>query len=846
MYGNSLLLRLTAFATVAVFGITPGAEAAALSTTSGPPGTASSGLACDSYTDVALGKAATASSSYQSRVPSNAVDGDNSTSWFSAVDQNPQWLQVDLGSSQSLCGVRFGWSNYATAFSVQLSDDATTWTTVWSGGAGGNGSQQLAVSGTGRYIRMYGTAKADASKGFGVREFDVYVMTNPQPPVFTSPTSTTFTQGVRGNFSITTRGVPAVTAITESGALPAGLRFSDAGDGTASIVGTSTAAVGDYPVTLTATNGVAPDASQTFTLHLIGAPRMLTVSTTADVTNSTGACGDKSITTPPTPLSLREATCIANNVGNANPVTITIPAGTYRLTHGELMPGKKKGQNITIAGAGSASTVLDGGHAGRVLNIDWPTVGGVSVTISGVTITNGRDGSFGGGAILDGSEYLSNPDLLQISDSVISNSQSDVDSPDSADQPGGGLYMLGGTLSLTNVTVTGNSSNSSPGAGVFYHAVGTAGPQLLTITGSSFSGNLTANIGAYGTSGGALGLASDNPSGISYLVSNTSFIGNTANSSGTGTAAGAAIFQENGNLTVTGSTFTGNVVAGSGTLANSAIYTAGTSTLHYNRLIGNAGAAVLTTRGGTVNATQNWWGCNSGPGTAGCDGAAGTGVTTNPWLVLTATANPAHVPGPNGTATITAALTSDSAGNPIAAGNLTGAFDGLPVSFADPPGDATVTSAPGTHTVPLSGGTASIDYHSNTTFGPDDDQVSLDNATVPATLEVDQPPAITSADQVTFAAGTPGSFTVTTAAGYPTATSITETGALPSGISFADNGDGTATLAGTPDTSGTYPLQFQAGNGISPDPTQSFTLTVGSPLSLAALHATPTRWSAAH
>ena len=48
--------------------------------------------------------------------------------------------------------------------------------------------------------------------------------------------------------------------------------------------------------------------------------------------------------------------------------------------------------------------------------------------------------------------------------------------------------------------------------------------------------------------------------------------------------------------------------------------------------------------------------------------------------------------------------------------------------------------------------------------------------------------------------------------GFPTATAITETGALPSGVTFTDNGDGTATLAGTPaaGTAGSYPITITA------------------------------------
>jgi hypothetical protein len=96
----------------------------------------------------------------------------------------------------------------------------------------------------------------------------------------------------------------------------------------------------------------------------VWAATTLNVSTTADVTTSTGACGNPAITTPPSPLSLREATCIADNLG-ASTVTINVPAGTYHVTNGELQPGKVSGGDITITGAGQASTVIDAGGVSR-------------------------------------------------------------------------------------------------------------------------------------------------------------------------------------------------------------------------------------------------------------------------------------------------------------------------------------------------------------------------------------------------------------------------------------------------------------------------------------------------
>ena len=85
---------------------------------------------------------------------------------------------------------------------------------------------------------------------------------------------------------------------------------------------------------------------------------------------------------------------------------------------------------------------------------------------------------------------------------------------------------------------------------------------------------------------------------------------------------------------------------------------------------------------------------------------------------------------------------------------------------------------------------------------------------------------ITSADATTFVVGTAGSFTVTTQG--PPPVTLTATGTLPADVTFTDNGDGTATLAGTPaaGTDGTYPLTFTADNGIGPPVVQNFTLTV--------------------
>jgi hypothetical protein len=126
-------------------------------------------------TNVALHQPTTASSVQGASWPaSNATDGSLSTRWSSAFS-DPQWLEVDLGSTQSICQVVLHWETaYGKAFQIQTSNDNSTWTTIYSTTTGTGGTQTLNVSGSGRYIRMYGTVRA-TQYGYSIYEFQVYV-----------------------------------------------------------------------------------------------------------------------------------------------------------------------------------------------------------------------------------------------------------------------------------------------------------------------------------------------------------------------------------------------------------------------------------------------------------------------------------------------------------------------------------------------------------------------------------------------------------------------------------------------------------------------------------------------
>ncbi|MEV4754119.1 discoidin domain-containing protein [Micromonospora sp. NPDC049559] len=137
--------------------------------------------------NAAQGRPATASSVQDAGFPASAaVDGNTGTRWSSAAS-DPQWLQVDLGSAQQICQVVLTWeAAYARAFQVQVSTDAANWTSVYSTTTGTGGTQTLDVSGTGRYVRVYGTARGT---GYGYSLWEFAVRTGGGGPT-TTPTAT--------------------------------------------------------------------------------------------------------------------------------------------------------------------------------------------------------------------------------------------------------------------------------------------------------------------------------------------------------------------------------------------------------------------------------------------------------------------------------------------------------------------------------------------------------------------------------------------------------------------------------------------------------------------------------
>jgi hypothetical protein len=103
-----------------------------------------------------------------------AVDGSGSTRWSSEFS-DPQWIYVDLGGQKTVDSVRLNWeAAYATSYQIQVSDDASGWTDVYSTSSGDGGIDDIDLGGeVTRYVRMYGTQRA-TSYGYSLWEFEVY------------------------------------------------------------------------------------------------------------------------------------------------------------------------------------------------------------------------------------------------------------------------------------------------------------------------------------------------------------------------------------------------------------------------------------------------------------------------------------------------------------------------------------------------------------------------------------------------------------------------------------------------------------------------------------------------
>ena len=125
--------------------------------------------------------------------------------------------------------------------------NATNTTYSFTAVSGDNGNQYRAV-----FTNTAGSATSSAA-----------TLTVGTSPVFTSSATATFVATQPGSFQVTASGSPQPSFEIVSGSLPSGITLSTTGvlQGTAAL-----AAVGDYPITIRALNGIGTPPTQNFTL----------------------------------------------------------------------------------------------------------------------------------------------------------------------------------------------------------------------------------------------------------------------------------------------------------------------------------------------------------------------------------------------------------------------------------------------------------------------------------------------------------------------------------------------------------------------------------------------------
>ncbi|NUR93327.1 MAG: discoidin domain-containing protein, partial [Nonomuraea sp.] len=160
---------------------------------------AASAAAGTAETLLSQGKPASSSSKEgTSYAAAYAFDGDlGGTRWASAEGHDPEWLRVDLGTAQQITRVKLTWEvAYAESYQIQTSSDGSTWTDVYATTSGDGDTDDLTVSATARYVRMYGTARG-TEYGYSLWEMQVYGAGGTP----TDPPGDTFTVAAAGDIA---------------------------------------------------------------------------------------------------------------------------------------------------------------------------------------------------------------------------------------------------------------------------------------------------------------------------------------------------------------------------------------------------------------------------------------------------------------------------------------------------------------------------------------------------------------------------------------------------------------------------------------------------------------------
>jgi len=626
-------------------------------------------------------------------------------------------------------------------------------------------------------------------------------------PAITSASSATFTVGTQGSITVTTTGspVPSVKA-SSSPALPSGVTFTDNGNGTATLAGTpASGSSGSYTLTITASNGLSPDASQKFTLTVAAATSAPVITSGTAATFAAGQAGTFSVTTTGSPVAKISASSSPalpsgvtfNDNGNGTAALSGIPKagsqGTYVLTVTASNSAGTATKILTLTvNSGLAITSPNSATlvAGQPFSFKITTTGTPTPTVTrsgtlppGIKWTAGTDGA----ATISGTAAASDHGVYTLTFTAKNAS---------------GFASQAFTLTVDAVPAFTSSGSVTETAGTsFSYLVSTRSYPTAALSGANLPAGVSFSDNGNGT-GTLSGTAAAGTSKVTITAANaggktTQSITLSVKKPGTGQVPA---FTSPAALTAA----KGSVVAFTVTTAGSPLNAATIS--HSGTLPGGITLAALGNGTATIGGIPTGTGVY--PVTLIAKNAAGTATQM---FVLTVTAAPVITTGTKTTATVGSGFNFlvRTTGWPTPTVAEAGT---LPQGLSwqnNGDGTASLAGTPGVN----QGGMYPLTITASSPAG---------TVTQQFTLTVGQAPAIISAPSATATRGQKFSY-VFTSTGYPIA-SVSHGSSVP-GLSFSAAKNGSVTLSGTPTTAGTYTLQITAKNAYGSD-TQAFTLTV--------------------
>ncbi len=282
--------------------------------------------------------------------------------------------------------------------------------------------------------------------------------------------------------------------------------------------------------------------------------------------------------------------------GSASAFTLT----NTMITNNRVNNAPGNGGGVHVGGDGNTTVtggIVSGNQAGREGGGLWNGSG--TMELSGVVVTDnsaaGNASNHGGGGLFNVRGNLVLEDVTVSSnratgtsgsgggllslDGMITVSGGLFDS-NSANRAGGGVEIVDGSFSSTNVNYTKNDAGSAPGNGGAFHVTGMA--STIDFMGGSATSNVAAN------EGGGLW----NQAGTMMAITNMSLLYNRVTDPGSFTTrvGGGGVFNNGGILDIDASTIayntaTGGKLTGGGGIANN---TGGTITLMRSTVSNNA------------------------------------------------------------------------------------------------------------------------------------------------------------------------------------------------------------------------------------------------------------------